>query len=281
MKKILLIISILSLFITANAQTEIGIASYYGSYFHGRTTANGEKYNQFGLTAAHKTLPLGTVVKVTNLQNSKSVFVRINDRGPYVKGRVIDLSTKAAQMLGYKNKGTAKVKIEVLEENTIPEDLMEASTDIAKINGVKVYDSTDSWENIPTVMDHLNEKTEDKNIDLNKNTSNLPVQPVNATESNLNGITNRSPYYIITNLDKTKAGFYGLQLGVFSDMSVIFDMIETLQKYNQNIVVRQEEVNGKKMFRLFVGKFQNKAYADALKTVLIDKYADSFVVKYE
>ena len=90
---------------------QVGIASWYGPGFHGSRTASGEIYNMYKLTAAHKTLPLGTYVKVINLENGKSVIVKINDRGPFVKGRIIDLSYAAAKKLGMLKKGTAKVKI--------------------------------------------------------------------------------------------------------------------------------------------------------------------------
>ena len=91
-----------------------GTASYYGGKFHGRKTASGERFNQNALTAAHKTLPLGTKVRVTNLRNGETVDVKINDRGPYHKGRVIDLSKSAARELRMLGAGTAKVKVEVL-----------------------------------------------------------------------------------------------------------------------------------------------------------------------
>ncbi|MBN1468121.1 MAG: septal ring lytic transglycosylase RlpA family protein [Fusobacteriaceae bacterium] len=90
------------------------IASYYGEYFHGRLTANGEIYNMNALTAAHKTLPLGSVVKVTNVVNNKSVIVTINDRGPYIEGREIDLSKGSFSEIGDINKGLMTVNIEVL-----------------------------------------------------------------------------------------------------------------------------------------------------------------------
>jgi rare lipoprotein A len=92
-----------------------GMASYYGKKFHGKKTANGEIYNMHAFTAAHKTLPLGTMVKVTNIANRKSVIVKINDRGPYIQGRIIDLSYAAAQKLDYVGNGTAEVKIKVLK----------------------------------------------------------------------------------------------------------------------------------------------------------------------
>ena len=92
-----------------------GISSWYGPNFHGKLTANGEIYDELGVTAAHKTLPLGTTVKVINLDNDRSVILRVNDRGPYVGDRVLDCSKGAAIKLGFKDLGTANVKIEVLE----------------------------------------------------------------------------------------------------------------------------------------------------------------------
>ncbi len=100
---------------------EIGIASWYGKKFHGRLTANGEVYDMYGMTAAHKALPLPTAVKVTNLDNARSVVLRVNDRGPFHDDRVIDLSYAAARALGFDNKGTAPVVVEALDEINYPE----------------------------------------------------------------------------------------------------------------------------------------------------------------
>jgi len=94
--------------------TQKGIASWYGPNFHGKYTSNGEIYNMYAFTAAHKTLPMNTMVKVTNLNNQKSVIVRINDRGPFVKGRIIDLSYVAGKQIGLDITGTAPVKITVI-----------------------------------------------------------------------------------------------------------------------------------------------------------------------
>ena len=95
-------------------KTQIGIASYYGKQFHRKKTANGKTFNMYKVSAAHKTYPLGTKVRVTNLENGKSIKLIINDRGPFVKGRIIDLSYKAAKKLDFINKGTVKVKINVI-----------------------------------------------------------------------------------------------------------------------------------------------------------------------
>ncbi len=97
------------------AYEEEGIASWYGPAFQGNKTANGEIFDTEKLTAAHKTLPFGTVVKVTNLNNGQTVMVRINDRGPYVDGRVIDLSRKGAEAIGMISSGTAPVRVETVD----------------------------------------------------------------------------------------------------------------------------------------------------------------------
>lgn len=92
-----------------------GTASWYGKKFHGRKTANGEIYNMHNLTAAHKELPFGTFVKVTNIKNNKNVIIRINDRGPYKKNRILDLSYAAAKKLDMINDGIADVKLEIVK----------------------------------------------------------------------------------------------------------------------------------------------------------------------
>ena len=95
-------------------QTASGTASWYGSKFHGRRTANGERYDMHQMTAAHRTLPFGTQLRVTNQRNGRSVVVRINDRGPFAGRRIIDLSRGAAGQIGMVNSGVAPVKLEIL-----------------------------------------------------------------------------------------------------------------------------------------------------------------------
>jgi len=92
----------------------VGVASWYGKPYHGRRTASGEVYNMYQMTAAHPSLPFGTRVVVTNLENGRSAIVRINDRGPFVHGRVIDLSRKAASQLGFLGQGVTRVGVRVI-----------------------------------------------------------------------------------------------------------------------------------------------------------------------
>jgi rare lipoprotein A len=97
---------------------ETGIASWYGKDFHNRKTASGEKFDMYAFTAAHRTLPMPTYISVVNLENNKSVVVKVNDRGPFSKGRILDLSYAAAQKLGMVDSGTAKVRITILSESS-------------------------------------------------------------------------------------------------------------------------------------------------------------------
>jgi rare lipoprotein A len=107
---------------------QIGTASWYGSYFQGRATASGEPYDMYDLTAAHPTLPLGSWVRVTNLRNGRAVVVRINDRGPIVPGRIIDLSYNTARVLHFESKGLQRVRLDVVKNRTktAPPQLMAA-----------------------------------------------------------------------------------------------------------------------------------------------------------
>jgi len=102
---------------------QVGTASWYGSYFEGRLTASGEPFNMDDLTAAHPTLPLGSLVRVTNLQNGRRTYVRINDRGPVVEGRIIDLSRRAAEILQFKGQGLQQVRLELITTEPQPDEI--------------------------------------------------------------------------------------------------------------------------------------------------------------
>ncbi|SDX54320.1 rare lipoprotein A [Pseudomonas salomonii] len=121
MKRLLGLLALFSLLagcasglIDPNGYDETGTASYYGAKHHGNKTASGEPFNQNALTAAHRRLPFGTRVKVTNLDNNRSVVLRVNDRGPHTRGRLIDVSRKAAEQLGMLGRGTARVRVQAL-----------------------------------------------------------------------------------------------------------------------------------------------------------------------
>jgi rare lipoprotein A len=109
-----LAVAYLSVYAANPGQVQNGIASYYHDSLHGNKTASGQVYDKTRMSAAHKSLPLGTKVRVTDVGSGKSIIVRVNDRGPFVKGRIIDLSRKAAQELGMIRRGVSRVRVEVL-----------------------------------------------------------------------------------------------------------------------------------------------------------------------
>jgi rare lipoprotein A len=117
------------------AYDETGIGSWYGDEFAGRLTANGEIFDPDMVTAAHKTLPMPSVVRVTNLDNGKSLVVRINDRGPFVAGRIIDLSREAARLIGYRDQGIARVRVRVLAEQTLRLEKLAKNGNFVEITG--------------------------------------------------------------------------------------------------------------------------------------------------
>jgi rare lipoprotein A len=151
-----------------------GRASWYGPKFHGKLTSSGEKYNMYDMTAAHKTLPMNTIVKVTNLENDLSAVVRVNDRGPFVDNRIIDLSKAAAQKIGLISSGTAKVKLEVIGfknkqgKKTISKTTSKVALDkyalqigsFSKIEGAiktqEMYDGVDGYKTIIKDMQNSN-----------------------------------------------------------------------------------------------------------------------------
>ena len=110
----------------------VGMASWYGSSFHGRRTANGEFYDMYAMTAAHATLPMPTIVRVTNLENGRSVVVRINDRGPFADDRIIDMSRAGARELGFEEQGLARVRVTVLREASLQ---LKRAAGVANVDG--------------------------------------------------------------------------------------------------------------------------------------------------
>jgi rare lipoprotein A len=269
---LLLIITLTSLSATfANPQVYCGVASYYGAYFHGRKTASGEIYNQYKLTAAHKTLPLGTIVKVTNVANSKSVFLKVNDRGPYVKGRIIDVSTKAADLLDFKHKGIAEVIVEVVNPEEFPLDLNSVYTDlpVAVSNepaNAEAKEKVLVWENLPTADNGKpNETPEQKTAESN----------------NQEAILNKN-YIEKSALLKSVSGSFGIDLGDFTGLTELIEIIKKLeQDYKQPVYFEKIDNSGNTVFyKLFVGNYKNRAYADALKIRLLTEFKDCTVIQY-
>jgi rare lipoprotein A len=143
-------------------EVQYGVASWYGSDFHGKPTSSGEIYDMYQLTCAHKTFPLGTTVIVTNMENGRSLELKVNDRGPFVKGRIIDLSYAAAKILGMWEKGTALVKVEVVGPliEQIQQFTLQVGSFVDENNARKLADELrKSFENVyVTTVETLTQK---------------------------------------------------------------------------------------------------------------------------
>ena len=156
--------------ISAHGFEQTGTASWYGKKFHGRKTSTGEIYNMYAKTAAHKTLPFGTTVSVKNLENGKETLVRVNDRGPFVKGRVIDLSYKGAEDIGILEKGTAYVKIKALGKEKKVVDGGRVTVRYEQPASYEIGDFTVQvgsflvWENAARLKDELAQKHDNAHI---------------------------------------------------------------------------------------------------------------------
>ncbi|MCU4675441.1 septal ring lytic transglycosylase RlpA family protein [Catenovulum sp. 2E275] len=179
---------------TSEGFSEEGVASWYGKKFHGHLTSNGETYDMFAMSAAHKTLPLPTYVKVTNLANNKQAIVRVNDRGPFHDGRIIDLSYAAAFKLGVTKSGTAKVKIEALHsapgfyvevENAQQQaELSDKSAAIAALFQIptKVIESSGAFR---LIAGPLTEQSQAMDLVNNLNQSGYPQAKIYQPKQNL------------------------------------------------------------------------------------------------
>ncbi len=154
---------------TAEGYEEVGVASWYGPGFHGKLTANGEIYDQTAMTAAHRTLPIPTYVVVENIENGKTVVVRVNDRGPFSKGRIIDLSEKAASQIGMIEKGTAQVRVSVLSEDPNCVVVKGQEIDIDKGNFAIQIGAFSNPDNAERLMNRFGDKGHVSVGDINGN----------------------------------------------------------------------------------------------------------------
>jgi len=155
---------------------ETGIASWYGPGFHGKSTANGESYNQNDLTAAHRTLPLPSIVEVTNLENGRSIRVRVNDRGPYARGRIIDLSKRGADLLGVSGPGTAKVRVRLVPDES--QRIKEAALRGEKYNVVQVASASPTPMSNPKTSDVVSQS----NIPPASASPGVTIKPTQQTD---------------------------------------------------------------------------------------------------
>lgn len=237
-----------------------GIASWYGPDFHAKKTSNGEIYNMYDMTAAHKTLPMNTVVKVDNLENGKSIIVRINDRGPFVRGRIIDLSNKAAHQIDMVRKGTADVKITVLGYNGEIENKDAPYSEVDKVS-VPTED-IDALE----PLDIKEDKIVASKINPSSKTSAIKVTPVSKVTPSSNTKNNIIP---------SSTGQYSIQIGAFSKVEGAIKIVNDYQKKFKMNKVNYEKVSS--LYKVFVKGFHS--YEEAQKFKNMNNLENALIVK--
>ncbi len=228
---------------------EVGYASWYGPGFHGKKTANGEIFNQNLISAAHRTLPLPSIVKVTNLENGKVLsFVRVNDRGPFAKNRIIDLSKEAARELGFINRGVAKVRVEILEDES-----RKFANDLIKFK---------------------NKAKSAKIQNIEKKNLNPPVQDIKGDGKENKTVKEKSEFGENFVLKNNKIA---IQVGAFTDHRNAKSLIEKLSDFKAYI--KREFIEDKYIYRVRIGPLKNINLANQLQDKLFQLgYTSSHLV---
>ena len=245
---------------------ETGIASWYGPGFHGRRTANGEIYDQDGLTAAHRTLPMPSMVRVTNLENGRSIVVRINDRGPFKHGRIIDLSHRGAQLLGFLKQGTAKVEVQILETESRQAAAVAQSRDASD-------DAPDPAPVVPVVMTPLPANGTGESVVAPL----APPTPAPPSRFTTRQVVETKPDGKVTRQIVDPGDIY-IQAGAFLHRDNATRLRSRLADLGETSI-SEKRIHDKVFYRVRLGPLRSVAAADRLLASLITKgYTDASVV---
>jgi rare lipoprotein A len=246
---------------------ETGISSWYGPGFHGRKTASGEIYDKNELTAAHRTLQMPSLVRVTHLDNGRSVIVRINDRGPFAKGRIIDVSQRAAELLGMIGTGTAKVKVELLAEES--RAVAQAARRGENIRGVELAMNTKG--RLPQTMTDAGDS-----LHISPQESQLAQV---AQHDNIQGHYTDGKFYpdaVTAQGPVTPTGIY-VQAGAFGVEENAMRLSRKLASIAP-ATVEPLDYAGKTIYKVKLGPLQNVREADTVLTrVLASGHSDAII----
>lgn len=270
---------VLSLYASVLSAQEFGYASYYSDEYHGSETAYGELYDRNKMTAAHKMHPLGTRLRVTRLDTKKSVIVRVNDRGPYLKGRIVELSYAAAKQLGMTNDGQVEVKVEVVgQEVAQKEEPKTTPVAVPTTNTEEAAKPTTTAVNTPPPP--VETKPAPATVEEKKvNVVAAPVKPNTQLQVDKNklvrGDLGTSGLFKIAIAHSDKKGF-GVQVASVSSYESMMEKVAELQgKWFDNILI---SMDGGKKFRVILGPFDTEGSAKAYDNNLKKKRIDGFVV---
>lgn len=304
MKRIAKVILLNILFVTGlfSQEDEFGLASYYSDLFHGKPTASGELYDKGKLTGAHKTLPFGTVVKVTRLDNNKSVQIRINDRGPFISGRVVELSKEAAGRIDLIKDGSARVKVEVVNEK-IKEEVTAApkpeekpqsyNEETAAVKPQPEQTAPAANETKPAEKKPA-AKAADEKLAINKKPGeetkkSAPAKPETAKTEKpavasavlVKGSDYQTYDLFQIELKRPEKKGFGVQVASLSTQDALFKKLAELQGdwFSTILVSVQQGKNNEMNYKVILGSFGTEAEAAIYKANLKkNKKLDGFVV---
>ena len=236
-----------------------GIASWYGPNFHGKPTANGERYDMDAMTAAHKTLPLPSLVRVTNLENGRSIVVRLNDRGPFVDDRIIDMSRAGARALGFLEKGLARVRVENLTEASIAlKNRALGASDVPMPAIAAAPRPPVAAEALPPVAEVAVEPTPQAPT---REGASAQTQTAEIVSTDLPSPVPATQTRPIAPLIPPSSGQYFLQAGAFADLNNALRVEAQLAALG-NAFVEEMQSNGRTLYRVRLGPWLTAAEAD-------------------
>jgi len=266
---------------------ETGIASWYGAAFHGKQTANGEAYDMNALTAAHRTLPMPSFVRVTNLENGRSLVLKVNDRGPFAKGRIIDISRRGAQLLGFQNQGTARVRVQILaDQSRAVAARLQNREDLARVGSPITIDkmpkASVSAEALPAPggTESSPQVTAQPTVRQVERTPD-PLTPVgtipNTTAPSETVALNTSPEAAVQQQPVKPTSIY-VQAGAFG----LFDNANKVRARLSplgSVFLDQVLINGQDLYRVRIGPLKDVQQADAtLAQVIVTGYPDARII---
>lgn len=277
---------------------EYGKAGYYADKLQGRKTASGEPYDKDALTCAHKTLPFGTKVRVTRLDNKASVVVRVNDRGPYHEGFVTDISRKAAEEIGLIKDGTTRVKLEVVEEDAKPTPSLTKGVTTQPVQTVATANAGTTARGagvvkVPPVKSPQNAKLLiPKTTTASSATASADLRPATYSTSDpqpaqAQPITKSAPKTRVTelykvDLKKTDKKGFGVQISTLYDADNVLPIVTKLENQwpgKVMVSVEQDDAGKPSTYRVAIGAYPDRKTAEAQQKIAIKKgYAKCFVV---
>ncbi len=248
---------IILLSFNTNAQvgfTQEGMASYYANEFEGRTTASGERFSHKKATCSHMSIPFGALIKITNLENNTTAIVRVNDRGPFVPDRIVDVSQSVAERLGMIGKGTVKVRIEVVDNN---------GYSVQKAEPVQQSQKPE----IPVVT---NQPKVEKETAITKKTETTEKVEEKKKETEL----------FTLKVEASEAKGFSIQIGSYKELVNVLRIAADIQNTTKKETkIQVTTINGEKIYRLMVGYFSNRKEAETAKEKIAKVYKDSFIVE--